>query len=64
MVAGISKSFYEVFGPLLAPIPNFIQTRQKTPKLRIFAIGQLRLVVLVGRKMVAATLAGRAGLHS
>ena len=30
MVVGISNSFYVVFGPLLAPIPNFIQIGQKT----------------------------------
>ena len=30
MGVGISNSFYVVFGPLLAPIPNFIQIGQKT----------------------------------
>merc|ERR1719244_2164280 len=30
MVVGILDSFYVVFAPLLAPIPNFIQTGQKT----------------------------------
>ena len=29
MVVGISKSFYVVFAPLLAHIPNFIQIGQK-----------------------------------
>ena len=55
MVVGISNSFYVVFGPLLAPIPNFIQIGQKTQKLKIFAIGRFWLVGLVGRKIVAAT---------
>ena len=30
MVVGILNSFYVVFAPLLAPIPNFIQIEQKT----------------------------------
>ena len=29
-VVGISNSFFVVFGPLLTPIPNFIQIGQKT----------------------------------
>ena len=41
MVIGISGSFYVVFAQLLAPIPNFNQIGQKTPKLEIS--------VLVGR---------------
>ena len=52
MVVGISNSFYVVFGPLLAPTPNFIQIGRKTQKLKNFAIGQFWLVGLVGRKMV------------
>ena len=32
MVVGISNSFYVVFGPILAPIPNFIQIGRKTQK--------------------------------
>ena len=55
MVVGISNSFYVVFAPLLAPIPNFIQIGQKTRKLEIFTFGRFWLVGLVGRKMVAAT---------
>ena len=54
MVVGISNSFYVVFGPLLAPIPNFIQIGRKTQKLIIFAIGRFWLVGLVGRKLVVA----------
>ena len=53
MVVGISNSFYVVFAPLLAPIPNFIQIGQKTQKLEIFTFGRFWLVGLVGRKMVA-----------
>ena len=52
MVVGISNSFYVVFGPLLAPMPNFIQIGQKTQKLKIFAIGRFWWVGLVGQKMV------------
>ena len=52
IVIGITKSFYIVFGPSLAPIPNFIEIGQKTQKLKIFAIGQFWLVGLVGRKIV------------
>ena len=55
MVVGILDSFCVVFAPLLAPIPNFIQIRQKTQKLEIFTFGRFWLVGLVGRKMVAAT---------
>ena len=55
MVVGILNSFYVVFAPLLAPIPNFIQIGQKTQKLEIFTFGRFWLVGLVGRKMVAAT---------
>ncbi len=55
MVIGIWNSFYVIFGPLLAPSPNFIQIGRKTQKLIIFAIGRFWLVGLVGRKMVAAT---------
>ena len=55
MVVGISNSFYVVFGPLLAPIPNFKYIGQKTQKLKIFAIGRFWLVGLVGRKKVAVT---------
>ena len=51
MVVGISNSFYVVFGPSLTPIPNFIQIGRKTQKLKIFTIGRLWLVGLVGRKM-------------
>ena len=47
MVVGISNSFYIVFGPLLAPIPNFIQIGLKTQKLKIFTIGRFWLVGLV-----------------
>ena len=46
------KSFYVVFAPLLAPIPNFIQIGQKTQKLEIFSIGRFWLVGLVRRKMI------------
>ena len=52
MVVDVSNSFYYVFGPLLAPTPNFIQIGRKTQKLKIFAIGRFWLVGLVGRKMV------------
>ena len=31
--------FWTSFDPLLAPIPNFIQIRRKTQKLKIFAVG-------------------------
>ena len=31
-----SNSFYVVFYPILAPIPNFIQIEKKTHKLKIF----------------------------
>ena len=35
MVVGISNSFFLVFSPCLAPLPNFIQIRQKTRKVEI-----------------------------
>ena len=53
MVVGILNSFYVVFAPLLAPIPNFIQIGQKTRKLEIFTFGRFWLVGLVGQKMAA-----------
>merc|ERR1712208_159211 len=49
-------SFYVVFAPLLAPIPNFVQVGQKTQKLEIFTFGRFWLVGLVGRKMVVGIL--------
>ena len=52
MVVGILNSFYIVFAPLLALIPNFIQIGWKTQKLKIFTIGQFWLVRLVGQKKV------------
>ena len=52
MNVGISNIFYVVLGTILAPIPNFIQIRQKTQKLKIFAIGRYWLVGPVGEKMV------------
>ena len=52
MVVGIWNLFYVVFGPLLAPKPNFIQIGWKTQKLKIFTIGRFWLVGLVGQKMV------------
>ena len=52
MVVGISNSFFVVFGPSLAPTPNFIEIGRKTQKLKIFAIGRFWLVGLVGQKMV------------
>ena len=52
MVVGISNSFYVVFAPILAPIPNFIQIGHKTQKFEIFAFGRFWLVGLVGKKMV------------
>ena len=48
------RFFYVVLGPLLAPIPNFIQIRRKTQKLKIFAVGRFWLVMLVGQKMAVA----------
>ena len=56
MVVGISNSFYLVFSPCLAPLPNFIQIGQKTRKLEIFTFGRFWLVGLVGRKMVVGIL--------
>merc|ERR1711954_465428 len=47
-----SNSFYVVFAPLLAPIPDFIRIGQKTRKLEIFTFGRFWLVGLVGQKMV------------
>ena len=32
----VSNSFYVVFYPILAPIPNFIQIGRKAQKLKIF----------------------------
>ena len=32
----VLNSFYVVFYPILAPIPNFIQIGRKTQKLKIF----------------------------
>ena len=55
MVVVASNMVYVVFGPLLAPIPNFIQIGRKTQKLKIFTVGRFWLVGPVGRKMVAAT---------
>ena len=52
MAVATLNSFYVVFGPLLAPIPNFIQIGWKAQKLKIFAIGRFWLVGLVGQKMV------------
>ena len=48
MVVGILDSFYVVFAPLLAPIPNFIQIGQKTKKLEIITFGRFWLVGLLG----------------
>ena len=56
MVVGVLNSFYVVFAPLLAPIPNFILIGQKTQKLEIFTLGRFWLVGLVGRKMVVGLL--------
>ena len=56
MVVGILDSFYVVFAPLLAPIPNFIQIGQKTKKLEIITFGRVWLVGQVGRKMVVGIL--------
>ena len=36
MAVAVSNSFYVVFYPILAPIPNFIQIRRKTWKWKIF----------------------------
>ena len=55
MVVAISNLFNVVFGPLLAPMQNFIQIRQKTQKLKIFTVGRFWLVGLVSQKMVVAT---------
>ena len=54
MVIAISNLFNVVFGPLLAPMQNFIQIRQKTQKLKIFTVGRFWLVGLVSQKMVVA----------
>ena len=56
MVVGISNSFYIVFSPYLAPLPNLIQIVQKTRKLVIFTFGRFWLVGLVDRKMVVGIL--------
>ena len=50
-----SNSIYILFGPLLAPIPNFIQIGWKAQKLKIFAIGRFWLVGVVGQKIAVAT---------
>ena len=55
MAAAISNSIYVLFGPLLSPIPNFIQIGQKTQKLKILAICRFWLVGVVGQKMAVAT---------
>ena len=52
IVVGISNWFYVVFGPSLAPIPNFVQIGWKTQKLKIVIIGRVWLVGLVGKKRV------------
>ena len=54
MVVAISNLINVVFRPLLAPMQNFIQIRQKTQKLKIFTVGQFWLVGLLGQKMVIA----------
>ena len=54
MVVAISNLFNVVFGPLLAPMQNFIQIGQKTQKLKIVTFGWFWLVELVSQKMVAA----------
>ena len=48
MVVSISNSFYLVFSPCLAPLPNFIQIGRKTWKLEISTFGQFWWVGLVG----------------
>ena len=45
MVVAISNSFYVVFGPLLAPVPNFIQIGQKNTEVKNFHFWS----ILVGR---------------
>ena len=55
MIEATSNSFYVVFGPFLAPIPNFVHIGWKAHKLKICTIRQFRLVGLVGQKMAAAT---------
>ena len=54
MFVAISNLFYVVFGPLLAPIPNFIQIGWKTQKLKIYAVARFWLVGPVAQKMVVA----------
>ena len=54
MFVAISSLLNVVFGPLLAPIPNFIQIGWKTLKLKIYAVGQFWLVGPVAQKMVVA----------
>ena len=56
MAVATENSFYIIFGPLVASIPNFTQIGQKTQKLEIFPFGQFWLVWLVGRKMVVGIL--------
>ena len=36
MAEVVPNSFYVVFYPILAPLPNFIQIERKTQKLKIF----------------------------
>ena len=52
MVVATLNSFYVIFVPLLAPIPNFIQIGKKTQKLEIFPCSRFWLVGVVGQKMV------------
>ena len=52
MAEATSKSFYIVFGPLLAHTQNFVQIGRKAQKLKIFAVGRFWLVGPVGQKMV------------
>ena len=47
-----SNSFYIIFCPILAPIPNFIQIGWKTQKLKFPTIGRFWSVGPVGQKMV------------
>ena len=55
MAEATSKSFYIVFGPLLAHTQNFVQIGRKAQKLKIFAFGRFWLVGVVGQKMAVAT---------
>ena len=49
MIEATSNSFYVVFGPLLAPIPNFVHIGRKAQKLKICTIGWFWLVGVVGK---------------